>query len=256
MKISVLQPDMKWQDKKANFTKIELLARSLYGNTDLVILPEMFSTGFSMEPAILCESIEGETLCWMRKISRQGNFGICGSYIVMENRDFYNRWVFVSPEDDIFYYDKRHLFNMGEEDRFYKQGKARLVFEFRGIRISPYICYDLRFPVWSRNKGEYDLAIYSANWPEARINVWNTLLQARAIENQCYVAGSNRVGIDGNGIRYNGNSCIVNPRGEVIFKAGSDKECSITAEISKTELNEFRNKFNVYRDADDFQISL
>lgn len=256
MRIAVVQPDMKWQDKKANFKILESLSEQFNGNADLVILPEMFNTGFSMEPGILGESMEGDTLQWMRKMSQNGNYGICGSFIVKEGANFFNRWVFVSPENDLFYYDKRHLFSMGDEDRFYKAGEKRLIFEFRGVRISPYICYDLRFPVWSRNKGEYDLAIYSANWPEARVHIWNTLLQARAIENQCYVAGSNRIGIDGKAIHYNGNSCIINPRGEIMSKAASNVECTVSADISIEELSEFRKKFNVLKDADDFHISL
>ena len=138
----------------------------------------------------------GETLTWMMRAAIDGNFGVCGSYMVEEKGKFFNRWVFVSPLEEIWYYDKRHLFSMGDEDKFFSAGKSRLVFTFRNVRISPFICYDLRFPVWSRNRNEYDLAIYSANWPEVRIDVWNTLLRARAIENQCFVAGSNRIGTD------------------------------------------------------------
>ena len=168
----------------------------------------------------------------MKSTAQKGNFGVCGSYMVKENGRFFNRWVFVSPEKEIWYYDKRHLFSMGGEDKFFSAGKSRLVFSFRGVRISPYICYDLRFPVWSRNSNDYDLVIYSANWPEARINVWNTLLKARAIENQCFVAGSNRIGTDGNGIKYCGDSAIIDPRGEIIASADNNEECSVSAEIS------------------------
>jgi omega-amidase len=165
-----------------------------------------------------------------------------------------NRWVFVTPRNECWYYNKRHLFSIADENQFLTAGKDRLVFSFRGLRISPYICYDLRFPVWSRNRNDYDLAIYSANWPENRISAWNTLIKARAIENQCYVAAVNRIGTDGGGIKYCGDSMIVDPGGEIIASANRDVESSFTCEISLTELNDFRNKFPVLNDADDFSI--
>ena len=256
MKISVIQPDTVWEDKFHNFQNLHELISPLNNKTDIVILPEMFNTGFSMHPAELCESPRGETFDWMKSIADKGNFGVCGSYIVKDNTDYFNRWVFVSPDNDIMYYDKRHLFSMGGEDRLFSAGKSKLIFSFRGVRISPYICYDLRFPVWSRNRNEYDLIIYSANWPEIRKNVWITLLKARAIENQCYVAGSNRTGTDGTGIIYCGDSMIINPRGEIIASADRDEERSVSAEISLPELSEFRKKFPVMNDADDFTINL
>lgn len=256
MKISVIQPDTIWEDKSRNFQNLTELITPLYDNTDLVILPEMFNTGFSMRPAELSESPDGETCQWMKSIADKGDFGICGSYVVKERNRFFNRWVFVSPENDTAYYNKRHLFSMGGEDSLFTSGKSRVVFNYRGVRIAPFICYDLRFPVWSRNQKDYDLLIYAANWPEIRKNVWNTLLKARAIENQCFVAGSNRTGTDGEGIKYCGESIIVNPRGELIETAEADQECSITADISLTELADFRNKFPVMNDADNFTINI
>jgi len=256
MKISVIQSDLAWENKKLNFLKLETLITPLSNKTEVVVLPEMFNTGFSMRPAELSEAADGETLVWMKSVALKGNFGLCGSYMVCSDGKYYNRWVFVSPEGESWFYDKRHLFSMGEENKYFSGGKSRLIFKFRGIRISPYICYDLRFPVWSRNRNEYDLAIYSSNWPEARINVWDTLIKARAIENQCYVAGSNITGTDGNGIKYCGNSVIINPRGEVISFADTNKACSITADISLEELSDFRTKFPVSNDADNFSINL
>jgi omega-amidase len=256
MKISVIQPDLVWEDKAANFANLGKLISPLYGNTDLVVLPEMFNTGFSMNPERLNEPPQAETFIWMKNISEKGNFGLCGSYTVKDQDNFFNRWVFVAPGNDYQYYDKRHLFNMGGEDKMFSSGNNRLVFSFRGVRISPYICYDLRFPVWSRNRNDCDLIIYAANWPECRINVWNTLLSARAIENQCFVAGSNRIGTDGAGIKYCGDSMIINPRGEIIKSASLNYETSVTCEISMTELSDFRNKFPVQNDADDFSINL
>jgi predicted amidohydrolase len=254
MKISVIQPEVAWENKSLNFKIIANILSPLFNKTDIVILPEMFNTGFSMNPDELSESSSGETLLWMKKTAETGNFGICGSYIVKEDLNFFNRWVFVSPENEIWHYDKRHLFTMGGEDRLFTAGNSRVNFSFRGVRIAPYICYDLRFPVWSRNQEGSDLIIYAANWPEKRRNVWNLLLKARAIENQCYVAGSNRTGTDGEGISYCGESMITDPKGEIIASAGTGKNCSASAELSLTELNAFRNKFPVLNDADNFTI--
>lgn len=254
MKISLIQSDLKWEDKSGNFRHLASLITRLNNKTDIVLLPEMFNTGFSMNPEKLSESVESDTLRWMKKISKDGNFGLCGSYMVIENKKYYNRWVFVSPENEYRYYDKRHLFSLSEETRLFSPGNSRSVFSFRGIRISPYICYDLRFPVWSRNPGDCDLIIYAANWPESRISVWDTLIKARAIENQCYVAGVNRIGIDGEGIKYCGHSAVIDPRGNVTGSGNANEECTITCDISLTELTDFRNKFPVLKDADSFSI--
>lgn len=191
----------------------------------------------------------------MINLAETTNKGICGSYIIQENDRFYNKWIFVSPDKQSWSYDKRHLFTMGNEGTFFSPGNKRLIFAFRGVRISAVICYDLRFPVWCRNRDEYDLLINSANWPEARRDVWITLLKARAIENQCYVAGSNRTGVDNNGIIYCGDSMIVDSRGTIIASAGQNKESAVTTEISMTDLSEFRKKFPVLHDADNFTLS-
>jgi omega-amidase len=256
MKISVLQPDIVWEDKSRNFKNLTELISPLYNETDLIILPEMFNTGFTMKPAEFAESPGEETFRWMKDIAEKGNFGVCGSYIIKENRNFFNRWMLVSADNKAFSYDKRHLFSMGGEDSQFSPGKSRVVISFRGVRILPLICYDLRFPVWSRNRNDCDLIVYAANWPAVRKNVWSTLLKARAIENQCYVAGSNRTGTDGEGIRYCGESMIINPRGELIEFADNTEECSISGELSMTELADFRKKFPVWKDADDFTLDL
>jgi predicted amidohydrolase len=255
MKISIIQPDLIWEDKTGNFNKLEELILPLYEKTDIVVLPEMFNTGFSMNPEQLSEVPRAETFNWMKNIAQKGNFGLCGSYMVKENPLFFNRWVFVSPEEECWSYDKRHLFSMAGEDKVFSGGKTRLIFSFRGIRISPVICYDLRFPVWSRNQNDYDLLICAANWPESRREAWNTLLKARAIENQCYVAGANRIGTDREGIKYCGNSMIIDPCGVIISSANTNKEDSVTGEISLTELSDFRKKFPFLKDADNFTIN-
>ena len=256
MKISVIQPEVAWENKSLNFQILSGILSPLFNKTDIVMLPEMFNTGFSMNPEALSESSYEETFLWIKEIAESGNFGVCGSYIFKENMNFFNRWVFVSPDNESWHYDKHHLFTMGGEDRLFKAGNSRLNFSFRGVRIAPYICYALRFPVWSRNLEGSDLIIYAANWPEKRRNVWNILLKARAIENQCYVAGSNRTGTDGEGIVYSGDSMIIDPKGEIIANAGTKKDCSVTAEISMAGLSAFRNKFSVLKDRDDFTIKI
>jgi omega-amidase len=254
MKISLVQYDIIWENRTENLKNLETLLSPLSGKTDIVILPEMFTTGFSMDPARLCEQPGGETFLWMTRMAGKGNFGICGSYIIREENLFFNRFVFVSPEKEVHIYDKRHLFSMSDEDKHFSPGKSRLVFTFRGFRISPYICYDLRFPVWSRNRNDFDLMIYCANWPESRSGVWKTLLMARAIENQSYVAGANRIGTDGNGTVYTGDTVIIDPRGNIIAAAENNTECSVTADLSINELSAFRKRFPVLADADDFTI--
>ena len=256
MKISIIQPDTIWEEKDRNFKKIEQLINRSKNDPDIIILPEMFNTGFSMNPEKISESYRSVTFDWMIFIAEKRNSGICGSYIVKDKNRFYNRWIFVSPDKKSYFYDKRHLFRMGNEEKAFTPGKKRLTFKFRGIRISPNICYDLRFPVWTRNRNDYDLLINSANWPSARRDVWFTLLKARAVENQCFVAGANRIGIDGTGINYTGESMIINPRGEIMVSAGKNRECTISAEISMDELSSFRKKFPVLKDADDFKIKL
>ncbi len=255
MKISVIQPDIVWEVKMANFTNLERLISSVDSKSDIIILPEMFNTGFSMNPEHLGEAKGSITYEWMINIAEKTNKGICGSYIIRDKDRFYNRWTFVAPDKHSWTYDKHHLFTMGNEKACFSPGNKRLIFTFRGVRISAIVCYDLRFPVWCRNRNEYDLLLISANWPKTRRDVWITLMKARAIENQCYVAGSNRIGVDNNGIQYCGDSMILDPRGGIIAAADKDKECSLTCEISMTELSDFRKKFPVLPDADEFIIN-
>jgi predicted amidohydrolase len=254
MRITIVQPDIIWEDISGNLKNLDRLIFPLNNKTDLVILPEMFTTGFSVAPARLAESPFSETYEWLIERATSGSFGICGSYIVKEAGLFYNRWVFISPSKDVVTYDKRHLFRMGDEEKAFKSGRERVVFNFRGTRILPNICYDLRFPVWSRNRNDYDLMINSANWPAQRNDTWQTLLKARAMENLCFVAGSNRIGIDGTGIRYCGNSLVINPAGKIIARAGKNREAIISTDISPDELMAFRRKFPSHEDADDFTI--
>ena len=255
MKISLIQPNTIWENKTENLRDLEKLIMPFFNKTDLVILPEMFNTGFSMDPVRLAEMAGHETFNWMRDRAEKGNFGLCGSFMVSENGRYYNRFVFVSPEKAVWHYDKRHLFRMAGEHKYFSPGKKRVVFSFRDVRICPLVCYDLRFPVWSRNRNDTDLIIYSANWPEARKSAWTSLIKARAIENQCFVAGVNRVGTDGKGMLYCGDSMLINYLGEAIADAGARGETSVTGEINMNELSEFRSKFPFLNDADDFIVT-
>jgi omega-amidase len=256
MKITIVQPDIIWENRSANLKKIESLLHPVSGKTDLVILPEMFTTGFSMNTGNLAEEINAGTLAWMRSMSLERQFAICGSYIVDENHSFFNRFVFVTPDQKTYSYDKRHLFSIGGENDSYKPGKKRLVFTYNDVRISAIICYDLRFPVWIRNRNDYDLLICVSNWPDSRREVWNTLLKARAVENQCYVAGVNRVGSDNEENNYAGESVILDPRGRKIAEIKEYEEGIATGEISIPELISFRKNFPVWKDADDFGINV
>lgn len=254
MKIAIVQPDTVWEAKNENLRRLEFQIKSLDNDTNLIVLPEMFSTGFSMNPLKLAESTYSETFEWMRKIASERHSGICGSYIVRLRNDFFNRWVFVSPEGRHRTYDKRHLFSITGENKYFTPGVKLLTFKFNEFRISATVCYDLRFPVWCRNNNKYDILINSANWPEARRDVWITLLKARAIENQCYVIGANRVGTDDNGFSYSGESAIIDPRGRIMASGSDKEECTITAVLSLKELKDFRKTFPVLRDTDNFSI--
>jgi len=256
MKLTLIQPDIIWENKFRNLERIGEMISSIPVGTDLVILPEMFNTGFSMNPAELAETTRSVTFEWMKDIAAKYSIGICGSYITREDTHYYNRWIFVSSEGDTWSYDKRHLFTISGEEILFTRGKERVIFSFRGTRICPNVCYDLRFPVWSRNRNDYDLLINSSNWPESRRDVWCTLLKARALENQCFVTGVNRIGIDGAGIRYCGDSMILGPKGEIIAEGRQNEECIISGEILIGELSDFRKKFPVLNDADEFSLNL
>lgn len=255
MKISVLQTHIVWEDKTENLKRLQNKLETLSGETDIAILPEMFSTGFTMRSTELAEPVDGETIstlqCWAKKYQ----IALAGSYIAVDNGHYYNRAFFLTPEGTTFFYDKRHLFRMGNENDHFSAGENRLIIPYKGWNICLLVCYDLRFPVWSRNiNNEYDLLIYVANWPAPRRLVWDTLLSARAIENMCYVCGSNRVGTDGNGLEYNGGSTIYSPKGNILAIAPEKEESVITTDLSLEELKSFRHKFPVWMDADSFKL--
>ncbi|HDR90334.1 MAG TPA: amidohydrolase [Bacteroidetes bacterium] len=256
LKISIVQAGLFWEAPEKNREHFSRVCQRLAGKTHLILLPEMFTTGFSMEPARLAETINGTTVKWMQKTAEKTGAAITGSLIIRENGNYFNRLVWASPGERIAVYDKRHLFRMGEEHRHYSAGKERLVVSYREWRICPLICYDLRFPVWSRNRGEYDLLLYVANWPAPRREVWLTLLKARALENQCVVAGVNRTGKDGRGIEYSGDSMVVDARGKILSHLTEKENRAETVSLSIDELREFRKKFPVLSDADDYVLKV
>lgn len=255
LRLSLVQFDIAWEDKRTNLEFIHSTLKELSGNTDIAVFPEMCTTGFSMNSKALAETNDGETLSLLKKWSEAYQIAVCGSFIA-DNGDghFYNRAFFITPDKE-FYYDKKHLFRMGSELNYFSAGKSRTVFEHKGFNICLQVCYDLRFPVWSRNVDkEYDLLIYVASWPVSRIKAWDALLPARAIENMCYVCGVNRVGQDGNGLIYNGNSKLINAKGDEISTMKLNFSQTETVYISKSELERFRMKFPVWKDGDKFEI--
>jgi predicted amidohydrolase len=254
LRISLVQTSLVWENKAENLKHLREKIIPIAGATDLVILPEMFNTGFTMNTEQCAEKMTGETIKWMRQLSRDINADIIGSLIIKENKKYFNRLVWVEPWDIYGTYDKRHLFRMANEQKHFSAGNSKLIRTEKGWNICPLICYDLRFPVWCRNKNEYDLLIFIANWPEVRSDAWKTLLKARAIENQCYVAGVNIVGTDGNQKKYAGDSAIFGPSGALLTSAFSSDEKIETISISYNDLAKYRKEFPVGLDADNFEI--
>ena len=263
--ISGIQTNLHWEDKKANLQMLEEKISSISQQTEIIVLPEMFSTGFSMQPEKLAEPMDGETVQWMKRVSAARRVILTGSIIIQENGHYFNRLVWMLPNGQVGCYDKRHLFAYGNEDEHYSAGTKRFIASVKGWKINLQVCYDLRFPVWSRQtpglrtergqggEAEYDVLIYVANWPERRSHAWKILLQARAIENQCYVVGVNRVGEDGNEVYHSGESMVVDPLGDVLYHK-KDQEDIFTVSLDKSHLDTVRSKFPFWRDADRFRI--
>ena len=264
--VTLVQSDLAWENRADNLRSFEEKIKNIKERTEVVILPEMFNTGFSMNPKKLAESMDGETVQWMKRLAKQKGVILTGSLIIEEDGNYFNRLVWMLPSGEFGVYDKRHRFGYAGEDQQFAAGNKRLIASVKGWRVNLQVCYDLRFPVWARqqviamndlpgssDEFEYDVLIYVANWPERRMHAWTTLLQARAIENQCYTIGVNRVGKDGNDIGYNGNSMIVDPLGEIIYQK-PESEDVFTYALNKEKLHDVRSKFPFLKDADSFQI--
>lgn len=252
LKITLLQPEIIWEKPSVNLEKYQKLLSGT-SRVDLIVLPEMFTTGFSMNPQKLSEKMDGTSVQWMKKLAREKNASVAGTLIIEEGGNYFNRCIWVFPEGNIEFYDKRHLFTMGNEHLHYTPGKERRIIEFRGWRFCPLICYDLRFPVWSRNTANYDVLLYLTNWPSARHHVWKSLLVARAIENQAYCVGVNRVGEDIHGKLHRGDSAFIDPKGFATFLGAAEKV--ETFKLSYRELHQFRKVFPVLNDQDSFSLA-
>lgn len=254
LRVTLVQTSLVWESVAQNLAHFQALLAQTQ-DTDLIVLPEMFSTGFSMNSRGLAQDMDGSAVSWMVHSAKQHNAHICGSAIIRAEGQFLNRFLWVSPDGQIQTYDKKHLFRMSAEQDHYSPGDARLIVELKGFRICPMICYDLRFPVWSRHQPDnsYDLLLYVANWPDARRLHWKTLLRARAIENLSYCIGVNRIGSDGNGVVYGGDSQMVDFRGELMSDLGGQEKL-VTQAVSLAALRQYRESFPAYLDADDFSL--
>jgi predicted amidohydrolase len=253
--ITLVQFNIAWESSKANLQRIEELLSQSEGNPDLILLPEMFNSGFSLKPKNVATTMDGEIIQWMLDLAQRKNAAVAGSLVIEEQSNYYNRFMIVYPNGKMQWYDKHHLFRMVGENKAYSAGNKKVIVKLHGWKLALFVCYDLRFPVWSRSLNDCDLALYVASWPAARNNVWEILLKARAIENQCYVAGVNRVGKDGLG-DYLGNSMVVDFKGNPIGDVLTEEEGLVETTIAMQSLNQFRNSFPVWKDADKFSIHL
>jgi len=253
MKVALVQAPLFWENPTQNRNYFEQKINSITETIDLIVLPEMFTSGFTMNPKAVAESMQGETVSWLQALAKAKNAAITGSLVIEENGNFYNRLVFVLPSGAIKTYDKKHLFTLAGEDKTYTSGTEKLLFEYKGFKICPLICYDLRFPVFARNTDEYDLLIYVANWPKPRITAWDALLKARAIENMCYTIGVNRIGEDPNKHNYPGHSQVIDCLGNYLIEPQENEGVCITT-LNKNILEATRQKFGFLNDRDAFTM--
>ncbi|MDV7186775.1 amidohydrolase [Lutibacter sp. TH_r2] len=256
LKIAIVQSSIIWHKAEQNLINYSEKINSISETVDVVVLPEMFSTGFTMKPVEVAEEINGDTVIWMQNTASKQGFAICGSIVIKEEGKYYNRFVFVFPSGEIQYYNKRHLFSLAGEEKVYTAGKQKVIINYKGWKICPQVCYDLRFPVFSRNTTNYDLLLYVANWPKPRILAWDSLLKARSIENMCYTVGVNRVGKDENGYEFTGHSAVYNCLGKQISISKYENEFIEVVEVTKNHISEVRNKFNFLNDKDEFKLLL
>ncbi len=254
LKIALIQADLVWENPSKNRTHIEKQMSSIEERVDLIVLPEMFTTGFTMKPDGLAEAMDGTTVKWMQHIAHQRQTAIVGSVIISENDFLYNRLIFVHPDGKIDTYDKKHTFTLAGEHEVYESGQSITLINYKGWNIRPQICYDLRFPVWARNTDSYDILLYVANWPSVRISAWDALLKARAIENMSYTIGVNRVGFDGNGHEYPGHSGVYDVLGNRLDEIAAKKETIGIVTLNKSHVSKYRNKLGFLNDRDAFNL--
>ncbi|MBE0393641.1 amidohydrolase [Flavobacterium sp. PL002] len=253
MKVAIIQSPIIWENPEVNRVYFKEKINAIIDEVHLIVLPEMFTTGFTMLPSKVAESMQGKTVLWMQALAKAKNCAITGSVVIEENASFYNRMLFVFPSGEVQHYDKRHLFTLAGEEKVYSRGTQKLIVDYLGWKICPFVCYDLRFPVYSRNVENYDLLIYAASWPKTRIKAWDTLLAARAIENMSYVIGVNRVGIDANGYEYIGHSQVLDCLGDYLMAPEESEGVFITT-LDQSDLMKVREKLNFLNDRDVFKI--
>lgn len=256
LKIAIIQSHLVWEDPEANRKQFTEKINSISDNVDIIVLPEMFTSGFTMNAPKVAETMQGETINWLKNISKNKDSAIIGSLVISENKHYYNRLICAQPSGELIEYDKRHTFTLAGEHEVYKAGTEKVIFSYLGWKICPLICYDLRFPVWARNSEDYDLLLYVANWPKPRINAWNALLKARAIENMSYCIGVNRVGLDGLNYEYPGHSGVYDVLGHRIDSIKENEDKVEIVSLEKSMIGKYRNKLNFLNDRDEFNLKV
>ena len=254
LNVALVQTTLAWENPKANRTHIEDKVSSI--TADLIVLPEMFSSGFTMNASEVAETMNGETITWLKALSKTKNAAIVGSLVIKENENYYNRLVFVEPNGTLTTYDKRHTFTLAGEHKMYTAGTKKIIIDYKGFKICPLVCYDLRFPVWARNSEDYDLLIYVANWPKVRIAAWDALLKARAIENMSYCIGVNRVGLDGNNYEYSGHSAAYDVLGNRMDSIPESIETMEVITLEKSHITKYRERLGFLKDRDTFSLEV
>lgn len=255
LKVALVQTGLIWESPKENRVVLSEKIRGIKSDVDIIVLPEMFTSGFTMHPGAVAETMEGTTINWMKTLAKDVDAAICGSLVISEGANYYNRFVFVKPDASIVFYDKRHTFTLAGEDKVYKSGNENILITYKGWKIRPLICYDLRFPVWARNVDNYDMLIYVANWPKPRVNAWDALLKARAIENMSYCIGVNRVGMDANDLEYSGHSNVYNGLGDAQIQLSDAQEAITITILDKNHLTTIRESLRFLNDRDSFIIN-
>ncbi len=261
LNVAIIQSDIIWENPSLNLSNLSHKIQDIKGKVDLIVLQEMFTTGYTLNASSMAETMTGNTINWMLKIAKEKDALIMGSIIIKEsdselnqNENYYNRLIVAYPGGEIQHYDKRHLFSYADENKIYSAGKKRTIIKYKGWKLFPLICYDLRFPVWSRNTEEFDVLIYIANWPNTRVSAWDTLLKARAIENLCYVVGVNRLGKDANNLEYVGHSTAIDSMGNPVLEFDENQEATKTVVLKKNHIEDSRNNFGFLSDKDEFEI--
>ncbi|MGJ8548143.1 amidohydrolase [Winogradskyella wichelsiae] len=255
LNVAIIQTSLIWENPKENRRLLNDKINTITG-VDLIVLPEMFTSGFTMNPTLVAETMDGETITWLQQLANEKDAVIMGSLVISENNNFYNRMVCVEPSGKITTYDKRHTFTLAGEDKVYTAGSEKVIFSYKGWKICPLVCYDLRFPVWARNVEDYDLLIYVANWPKVRIKAWDALLQARAIENMTYCIGVNRVGLDGNNYEHSGHSVVYDVLGNRLDHILENEETIEVVTLHKGAITKYREKLNFLNDGDQFSLKV